>query len=70
MAVIKEYRKKDGSKWYYFKAYTGIDPMTGKEKNTTRRGFKTKKEARQAATLLENEDRTGRTASSKKERYI
>lgn len=32
MAVIKEYRKKDGSKWYYFKAYTGIDPMTGKEK--------------------------------------
>ncbi len=53
MAVIKEYRKKDGSKWYYFKAYTGIDPMTGKEKNTTRRGFKTKKEARQAAALLE-----------------
>ena len=27
MAAIKEYRKKDGSKWYYFKAYTGIDPI-------------------------------------------
>ena len=35
MAAIKEYRKKDGSKWYSFKAYTGIDPMTGKQKNTT-----------------------------------
>lgn len=55
MAVIREYRKKDGSKWYYFKAYIGIDPLTGKEKNTTRRGFKTKKEARQAAALLEME---------------
>ncbi len=35
MVAIKEYRKKDGSKWYSFKAYTGIDPMTGKQKNTT-----------------------------------
>ena len=53
MVAIKEYRKKDGSKWYSFKAYTGIDPMTGKQKNTTWRGFKTKKEARQAVALLE-----------------
>jgi len=28
-----------------FNVYIGVDPMTGKEKRTTRRGFKTKKEA-------------------------
>ncbi|EOX2929186.1 Arm DNA-binding domain-containing protein [Enterococcus faecalis] len=45
MATIKKYTKKDGSTAYMFNAYLGIDPLTGKSKRTTRRGFKTQKEA-------------------------
>ena len=43
--MIKEYKKKDGSKAYLTQVYLGIDPVTGKKKSTTRRGFATKKEA-------------------------
>lgn len=43
--IAKPYFKKNGEKNYLFKIYTGVDPLTGKEKHTTRRGFKTKKEA-------------------------
>ena len=45
MATIKQYDKKDGSKAWMFQTYLGINPMTGKEIRTTRRNFKTKKEA-------------------------
>ncbi|RSU02085.1 site-specific integrase [Vagococcus fessus] len=38
-----------------FSAYLGIDPKTGKEKRTTRRGFKTKREAKIALSRLETE---------------
>lgn len=44
--IIKEYiNKRDNKKYYMFTAYLGIDIYTGKEKRTTRRGFKTKKQA-------------------------
>ena len=43
--MIKEYKKKDGSKAYLVQVYLGIDPVTGQKKSTTRRGFATKKEA-------------------------
>lgn len=52
--MIKQYTKKNGEKLWYFKTYLGIDPTTGKKKYTTRRGFKTKKEAKTAMHLLEN----------------
>jgi len=42
---IKKYTKKDGSTAYMFYIYLGIDPRTGKPKKTTRRGFKTEREA-------------------------
>lgn len=45
MATIKQYAKKDGSKAWMFQTYLGINPMTGKEIRTTRRNFKSKKEA-------------------------
>lgn len=45
MATIKQYEKKDGSKAWMFQTYLGINPMTGKEIRTTRRNFRTKKEA-------------------------
>lgn len=53
--MIKEYTKKDGSKAYMFVAYLGVDPLTGKQKRTTRRGFKTKREAKIAEAKLQAE---------------
>lgn len=53
MAEIKEYKKRDGTTAYMFNSYVGINPETGKTKRTTRRGFKTKKEARLALAQLE-----------------
>lgn len=50
--MIKEYAKKDGSKAFMFSAYLGVDPITGKQLRTTRRGFKTKKEASLAKSRL------------------
>lgn len=44
--MIKEYIKKDGTRAYMFKVYLGKDMLTGKERHTTRRGFKTRREAR------------------------
>ncbi len=46
--MIKKYLTKKGETRYLFQAYLGIDPATGKEKRTTRRGFKTIKEAKAA----------------------
>lgn len=36
-----------------FNAYLGVDPLTGKSKRTTRRGFKTQKEAKLALAQLQ-----------------
>ncbi|WP_161843515.1 site-specific integrase [Candidatus Enterococcus huntleyi] len=55
MAVIKKYTKKDGSTAYMFNTYLGVDPLTGKSKRTTRRGFKTPKEAKLALAQLQLE---------------
>jgi len=46
--MIKKYVTKKGETRYLFQTYLGIDPATGKEKRTTRRGFKTIKEAKAA----------------------
>ena len=46
--MIKKYTTKNGETRYLFQTYLGIDPLTGKERRTTRRGFKTMKEAKQA----------------------
>ena len=46
MATIKKYTKKDGSTAYMFQMYLGMDPLTGKIRKTTKRGFKTQKEAK------------------------
>lgn len=44
---------------WLFKIDAGIDPETGKRKTTTRRGFKTKKEAQLAAAKLDQEIANG-----------
>lgn len=55
MAMIKQYQKKNGEKAWYFKTYLGTDPLTGKKKYTTKRGFRTQKEAKIALARLEME---------------
>jgi len=47
-----------GRKNYTFRvAYTVINPVTGQRRRTTKRGFKTKHEAQEFLTYLENEDK-------------
>lgn len=55
MAKIKKYTKKDGSKAYMFNLYLGTDPVTGKQRRTTRRGFRTMAAAKTALSRLELE---------------
>lgn len=50
--MIKKYTTKNEETRYLFQTYLGIDPATGKERRTTRRGFKTMKEAKQAERNL------------------
>lgn len=65
MATIKQYKKNNGDKAWYFKTYLGIDPITGKKKYTTKRGFKTQKEAKMALARLElNIEKSGIPTSS------
>lgn len=65
MAMIKQYQKKNGDKAWYFKTYLGKDPLTGKKKYTTKRGFKTQKEAKIALATLElNVQKSGVPTSS------
>ncbi|MBO0456014.1 site-specific integrase [Enterococcus hulanensis] len=55
MATFKEYQKKDGTKAWQFQAYLGVDPVTGKSTKTTRRNFKTQKEAQRELIRLQVE---------------
>lgn len=50
--MIKKYLTKDGETRYMLQAYLGVDPLTGKQRRTTRRGFKTQKEAKKAEREL------------------
>ncbi|MGM0111066.1 tyrosine-type recombinase/integrase [Enterococcus sp. DIV0187] len=52
MATYRQYSKKDGTKAWMFRLYLGKDETTGKDKETTRRGFETKKEAQLACAKL------------------
>lgn len=54
MDSFQQYKTKSGYKWL-FKMGVGIDPKTGDRKTTTRRGFKTKKEAVAAAAEFQKE---------------
>lgn len=64
--MIKQYLLKNGEKRWYFKIYLGVDPFTLKKKYTTRRGFKTKKEAKLALSRLEVQMQTRGAESFKK----
>lgn len=55
MAKFTQYKKKDGKSYWMFDAYLGKDPLTGKDRRTTKRGFKTQKEAKLGLARLELE---------------
>lgn len=67
--AIKEYAYKDGGKRYMFKLYLGVDPLTGKPQSTTRRGFKTRKEAQDALNQLQFEVYSGTFKKRQSETY-
>lgn len=52
--MIKEYTLKDGSKRYMASVYLGVDPITGKKRRTTLRGFKSVKDAKIASAREKN----------------
>lgn len=54
MASFQKYKTKDGDRWK-FQFYGPVDPKSGKRKPSTRRGFKTKKEAQQALKQIEEQ---------------
>src|SRR5699024_10563783 len=55
--MIKKYTLQNGETRYMFQIYLGTDPLTGKKRRTTRRGFKTKKDAElgRSRLILEKE---------------
>nr|DAS99021.1 MAG TPA: RECOMBINASE CRE [Caudoviricetes sp.] len=68
--MIKKYTTKNGETRYLFQTYLGIDPLTGKERRTTRRGFKTMKEAKQAErNLLLDVEENGFCSVSEKQTF-
>ncbi|WP_251869157.1 tyrosine-type recombinase/integrase [Enterococcus italicus] len=52
MATFTQYQKKNGQSAWKYKAYIGIDYLTGKRVETTRQGFPTKKAAQSDLTQL------------------
>ncbi|BFH16942.1 site-specific integrase [Paenibacillus melissococcoides] len=58
MASFQKYKTKDGWKWMY-KYYSSIDPLTGKKKPSTKRGFDTKKQAQLHAAQTEQDIANG-----------
>lgn len=66
---IEKYTLADGSIRYLFKIYLGLDPLTGKELRTTRRGFKTQKEAELALARMKLEIANGTYKKTQVETY-
>lgn len=72
MAYFRKYKGKNGDIWS-FTVDVGRDPLTGKRKQITRRGFKTKKEAKEALDkLLDSLERSNNTITpdSTLEQYL
>lgn len=67
--TIESYTFKDGQKGYMFQLYIGVDPLTGKEQRTTRRGFKTQKEAQLALSRIRLEIENGTFRKTTAETY-
>lgn len=66
---IHSYKLQNGEVRYKFHIYIGVDPLTGKEKATTRSGFKTRKEAKDAFLALQQEIQNGTYGKVLKDTY-
>lgn len=66
---IHSYKLQNGESRYKFHIYIGIDQLTGKEKTTTRSGFKTKKEAKDSYLSLQQEIQNGTYSKVAKDTY-
>lgn len=66
---ITSYQNKYGKTLYMFRVYLGVDELTGKTKTTTRRGFKTKKEAELALSKIKIQVSERTYRSSRAETY-
>ncbi|MFI2131876.1 tyrosine-type recombinase/integrase [Lysinibacillus fusiformis] len=69
VSPIKSYKLKNGETRYEFPAYLGIDPLTGKQKRTMKRGFKTRKEAELALARLKLDVANGTYKKKRAETY-
>lgn len=69
VSPIKGYKLKNGETRYEFPAYLGIDPLTGKQKRTMKRGFKTRKEAELALARLKLDVANGTYKKERAETY-
>lgn len=71
MATYQQYPKKDGTMVWLFRVYLGKDTATGKDIETTRRGFKTKKEAQLACAKLQLDfEKEGLIKKQNKETFL
>lgn len=69
VSPIRSYKLKNGETRYEFPAYLGIDPLTGKQKRTMKRGFKTRKEAELALARLKLDVANGTYKQERAETY-
>ncbi|WP_322922930.1 site-specific integrase [Paenibacillus campi] len=70
MAYFKKYSTKNKGDLWLFKIDVGIDPGTGNRKTTTRRGFKTKREAQEVARLMETQREDGTLAIERQDALV
>lgn len=66
---ISSYKNKKGKTLFMFRVYLGVNELTGKPKNTTRRGFKTKKEAELALAKIKVQVSEGTYRQTRAETY-
>lgn len=69
VSPVKSYILKNGDKRYEFPVYLGIDPLTGKQKRTMKRGFKTIKEAELALARIKLDVAKGTYHQKRAETY-
>ncbi|WP_026830101.1 site-specific integrase [Exiguobacterium antarcticum] len=70
VTTVKKYNLKSGEIRYEFSVYLGVDPLTGKQKRTTKRGFKNRKEAELALARIKFEVANGTYRQVSVETYL
>ncbi|KQL33339.1 site-specific integrase [Psychrobacillus sp. FJAT-21963] len=69
VSPIKSYKLENGNLRYEFPLYLGIDPLTGKQKRSSRSGFKTRKEAELALARIKLDVAKGTYHQKRAETY-